>query len=607
MEYKPQEIEAKWQKLWEEQGVFSAKEEGKKVYVLEMFPYPSGRIHMGHVRNYTIGDAIARFLRFKGYSVLHPMGWDAFGLPAENAAIRHGVHPASWTYENISYMKEQLKSLGFSYDWSREITTCDPEYYRWNQWIFLKFLEHDLAYRKSAEVNWCPNDETVLANEQVIDGRCWRCGTPIIRKEVPSWYLKITAYAERLLEDLKELEGKWPERVIAQQRNWIGRSEGAILKFFVGDTPIEAFTTRPDTVFGATFVVLAPEHPLTLKLSKNPEVVSFVERIKQKSTRERSTEEEKDGVFLGVYAINPATGEKIPVWTANYVLYEYGTGAIMCVPAHDQRDYDFAIKYSLPIKQVIKPYEGEAPKDRAYEEAGLLINSNGFDGMDSREAKRAITQWLKEKGLGNLKITYRLRDWNISRQRYWGTPIPIVYCPSCGIVPVADEELPVMLPKEVEITGYGNPLERVQEFVNTICPKCKGPAKRETDTMDTFFDSSWYFLRFCDPKNSQKPFDPKVVGFWMPVDLYIGGIEHAVLHLLYARFFQKFLYDLGLVKDKEPFLRLITQGMVLKRWASIERYLEYLGEKYCLRDIHQKPLEKSVDLIREDLQRYRLG
>ncbi|MFN3947311.1 MAG: leucine--tRNA ligase [Aquificaceae bacterium] len=607
MEYKPQEIESKWQRLWEEQDLFSAKEEGRKVYVLEMFPYPSGRIHMGHVRNYTIGDAIARFLRFRGYSVLHPMGWDAFGLPAENAAIKHGVHPADWTYENIAYMKRQLKSLGFSYDWKREIATCDPEYYKWNQWIFLKFLEHGLAYRRSAEVNWCPNDETVLANEQVIEGRCWRCGTPIVRREVPSWYLKITAYAERLLEDLKELEGKWPERVIAQQRNWIGKSEGAILKFFVEDTPIEVFTTRPDTVFGATFVVLAPEHPLTLKLAKNPQVKPFVEGMRQKSTRERGMEEEKEGLFLGVYATNPATGEKIPVWTANYVLYEYGTGAIMCVPAHDQRDYDFALKYNLPIKPVIKPYEGDLPKDRAYEEPGILINSGSFDGMDSLEAKRAITQWLKERGLGDFKITYRLRDWNISRQRYWGTPIPVIYCDHCGLVPVPEKDLPVLLPREVEITGHGNPLEKVDSFLHTTCPKCGRPARRETDTMDTFFDSSWYFLRFCDPKNNKAPFSPEKVEFWMPVDLYIGGIEHAVLHLLYARFFQKFLYDIGLVKDKEPFLKLITQGMVLKRWLSIEKYLDYLREKYNTEDLYQEPVEKLVELIREDLQRYKLG
>ena len=607
MEYRPQEIEAKWQKIWEEEGIFSAKEEGKKVYVLEMFPYPSGRIHMGHVRNYTIGDAIARFLRFKSYSVLHPMGWDAFGLPAENAAIKHEVHPANWTYENIKYMKKQLKSLGFSYDWNREIATCDPEYYKWNQWIFLKFFEHGLAYRKSAEVNWCPNDETVLANEQVIDGKCWRCGTPIIRKEVPSWYLKITAYAERLLEDLKDLEGKWPERVIAQQRNWIGRSEGALIKFFVGDIPIEVFTTRPDTLFGATFVVLAPEHPLTLELSKDPKVKEFVERMKQKSTRERGIEGEKEGVFLGVYATNPATGEKIPVWTTNYVLYEYGTGAIMCVPAHDQRDYEFAIKYNLPIKPVIKPFEGDLPKDRAYELEGILINSGQFNGMESEKAKKAITQWLKERGLGDFKVSYRLRDWNISRQRYWGTPIPVVYCDECGMVPVPEKDLPVVLPKEVEITGHGNPLEKVPNFVNTTCPKCGKAARRETDTMDTFFDSSWYFLRFCDSKNAKMPFDPKRIEFWMPVDIYIGGIEHAVLHLLYARFFQKFLYDLGLVKDKEPFLKLVTQGMVLKRWVSIEKYLKYLQEKYSIENLEEESLERLKELIKDDIQTYKLG
>ncbi|MCX8075448.1 MAG: leucine--tRNA ligase [Aquificaceae bacterium] len=606
MEYRPQEIENKWQKVWEELSLFEAREEGRKVYVLEMFPYPSGRIHMGHVRNYTIGDAIARFLRFKGYSLLHPMGWDAFGLPAENAAIKQGVHPANWTYENIAYMKKQLKSLGFSYDWKRDIATCDPEYYRWNQWIFLKFMEHGLAYRKSAEVNWCPNDQTVLANEQVIEGRCWRCSTPIVRREVPSWYLKITAYAERLLEDLKELEGRWPERVIAQQRNWIGKSEGALLKFSVDDITIEVFTTRPDTVFGATFVVLAPEHPLTLELAKRggnyEQVNAFVNRMRQKSTRERGTEEEKEGVFLGVYATNPATGEKVPVWSANYVLYEYGTGAIMCVPAHDQRDYEFAIKYHLPIRYVIKPFEGEPPKGRAYEDAGVLINSGAFNGMLSLEAKRAITQWLKEKGLGESKVTYRLRDWNVSRQRYWGTPIPVVHCPNCGIVPVPEKELPVVLPEKVDITGHGNPLENVPEFVNTACPKCGSPAKRETDTMDTFFDSSWYFLRFCDPKNDRMPFSPQRVEFWMPVDFYIGGIEHAVLHLLYARFFQKFLYDLGLVKDKEPFLRLITQGMVLKRWVSVEAYLKYLEEKYQTKDLQEAPLEELRRLVKEDIK-----
>ncbi|MFN3264755.1 MAG: leucine--tRNA ligase, partial [Aquificaceae bacterium] len=449
------------------------------------------------------------------------------------------------------------------------------------------------------------NDETVLANEQVVDGRCWRCGTPIVRREVPSWYLKITAYAERLLEDLKELEGRWPERVIAQQRNWIGRSEGAVLKFFVEDIPIEVFTTRPDTVFGATFVVLAPEHPLTLELAKKSEdyqrVRAFVERMKQKSTRERGIEEEKEGVPLGVYATNPATGEKIPVWTANYVLYEYGTGAIMCVPAHDQRDYEFAVKYGLPIRHVIKPREGDLPEGRAYEEPGVLINSGQFTGMDSLDAKKAITQWLKERGLGEFRITYRLRDWNISRQRYWGTPIPIVYCENCGTVPVPEDQLPVLLPERVEITGHGNPLEKVPEFVNTICPKCGRPARRETDTMDTFFDSSWYFLRFCDPVNSEKPFAPEKAEFWMPVDLYIGGIEHAVLHLLYARFFQKFLYDLGLVKDKEPFLRLVTQGMVLKRWVSVERFLEHLSRKYGVDSAEDIELEELVKLIKIDM------
>jgi len=579
--YEPQKVEEKWQKVWEEMNLFKANEGGEKAYVLEMFPYPSGRIHMGHVRNYTIGDVLARFLRFKGYNVLHPMGWDAFGLPAENAAIKQGVHPADWTYENISYMKRQLKRLGFSYDWDREIATCDPEYYRWNQWLFLKFYEKGLAYRKLAEVNWCPNDQTVLANEQVVDGRCWRCSTPVVRKEVPSWYLKITAYAERLLEDLKLLEGKWPERVISQQRNWIGKSEGALIKFYVDDIPIEVFTTRPDTVFGATFLVLAPEHPLTLELAKRggkvQEVMSFVRKVKSIPVKERGKEEEKEGVFLGVYATNPANGEKLPVWSANYVLYEYGTGAIMAVPAHDQRDYEFALKYQLPIKYVVRPSEGDLPKDKAYEEEGVLIDSGAFSGMSSQEAKKSITSWLKERGHADFRITYRLKDWNISRQRYWGTPIPIIYCDRCGTVPVPEEDLPVLLPKNVSITGHGNPLETVEDFVNTTCPKCKGPAKRETDTMDTFFDSSWYFLRYCDPKNEKEIFQKEKVAFWMPVDFYIGGIEHAVLHLLYARFFQKFLYDLGLVKDKEPFLRLITQGMVLKKWVSIESYLSHLG------------------------------
>ena len=580
--YEPRKIEKKWQRIWEERGTFKTKGKGKKVYVLEMFPYPSGRIHMGHVRNYTIGDAVARFLKMKGYDVLHPMGWDAFGLPAENAAIKHNIHPAEWTRENISYMKNQLKALGFSYDWDREIATCDPEYYRWNQWIFLKMLERGVAYREKALVNWCPHDETVLANEQVIEGKCWRCGTPVVQKEVPSWFLRITDYAERLIEDIKKLEGRWPQRVITQQRNWIGRSEGALIRFPVGDTQVEVFTTRPDTLFGATFMVLAPEHPLTLKLAEMggrlEEVREFLEKVRRQSTRERSITEEKEGVFLGVYAKNPANGREIPVWTANYVLYEYGTGAIMAVPAHDQRDWEFAKKYGLEILPVVLPEDQEWDFEKgAYEGRGKLVNSGEFDGMDSEIAKREITRWLEEKGLGEFKVTYRLRDWNISRQRYWGTPIPVVYCDRCGTVPIPEDQLPVLLPTDVVFTGKGNPLATSEEFVNTECPKCGGPARRETDTMDTFFDSSWYFLRFCDPKNEEEPFSRESVRRWMPVDIYIGGIEHAVLHLLYARFFQKFLKDLGLVDQEEPFDRLITQGMVLKRWVSVGRLLDHLG------------------------------
>ncbi len=597
--YNPWGLEQKWQEIWEREGVFEAEEfRGEKVYVLEMFPYPSGRIHMGHVRNYTIGDAIARLLRMKGYNVLHPMGWDAFGLPAENAAIKEGVHPARWTEENIDHMRKQLRRMGFSYDWRRELATCDPEYYRWNQWIFLKMYERGIAYRKTAPVNWCPHDETVLANEQVVEGRCWRCGTPIVQREVPSWFLKITAYAERLLKDLDKLKGLWPDKVIAQQRNWIGRSEGAVIRFSVGDVPVEVFTTRADTIFGATFLVLAPEHPLALKLAEMggriEEFREFAGRVRGRSTRERTTAEEKEGVFLGVYAINPANGREISVWSADYVLYEYGTGAIMAVPAHDQRDWEFARKYGLDVVPVVLPKEGSWDfGSSAYEGEGILVNSDGFDGLESGTAKRKITEWLEEKGLAEFRVTYRLRDWNISRQRYWGTPIPIVYCERCGTVPVPENRLPVTLPLNVSFTGRGNPLSAVPEFVSTECPACGGPARRETDTMDTFFDSSWYFLRYCDPRNDRTIFDGKRVSYWMPVDIYIGGIEHAVLHLLYARFFQKFLKDIGLVEDDEPFLRLVTQGMVLKRWVSVGRLLEHLGLSE----------EDEVDLLLERLSR----
>lgn len=586
MEYNFQEIENSFLKEWEENEIFKTKEEERdKYYVLEMFPYPSGKIHMGHVRNYAIGDVVNRYYRMAGKNTLHPMGWDAFGMPAENAAIKHGVHPAKWTYENIDYMRQQLKRLGFSYDWDREVTTCNPEYYKWNQWIFLKMFEKGFAYRKSAIVNWCPHDLTVLANEQVIEGKCWRCGTPVVQKEIPSWYLKITDYAERLLEDLEKLKGKWPSQVLIMQENWIGKSEGATIKFPIKDSPdyIEVFTTRPDTIFGVTFMALAPENPLVLDLAKDTpyfeEVKAFVDKIKAMSTKERGIVEEKEGVFTGKYAINPLTNEEIPIYAANYILWGYGTGAIMAVPAHDERDFEFAKKYNLPIKVVVQPKDKEWDFEKsAYEEKGILVNSGEFSGLESSKAKQEITKYLEEKGLGKKTINYKLRDWNISRQRYWGTPIPIIYCDDCGTVPVPEEDLPVVLPQDVEFTGVGgSPLSKVEEFVNTTCPKCGKPAKRETDTMDTFVDSSWYFLRYCDPKNDKLPFDKEKVNYWMPVDIYIGGIEHAVLHLLYSRFFTKFLKDIGLVSVDEPFEKLLTQGMVLKKWISIGKLLEILG------------------------------
>ncbi|MGB9766132.1 MAG: leucine--tRNA ligase [Sulfurihydrogenibium sp.] len=588
MEYRFQDIEQEYLKKWEEEKIFKSVEnndKSTKYYVLEMFPYPSGKIHMGHVRNYAIGDVINRYYRMTGKNTLHPMGWDAFGMPAENAAIKSGIHPAKWTYENIDYMKNQLKKLGFSYDWDREVTTCNPDYYRWNQWIFLKMFEKGIAYRKSALVNWCPHDLTVLANEQVIDGKCWRCGTPVVQKEIPSWYLKITDYAERLLQDLEKLKGKWPSQVLTMQENWIGKSIGATIKFPIKDLDehLEVFTTRPDTIYGVTFMAVAPENPIVLKLAQGTpyeeEVKQFVEKIKSLSTKERGIVEEKEGVFTGRYAINPLTGEEVPIYAANYILWGYGTGAIMAVPAHDERDFEFAKKYSIPIKVVVKPTDKEWDFEKgAYEDEGILINSGPFNNLNSKDAKEKITQLLEEKGIGKKTVNYRLRDWNISRQRYWGTPIPVVYCEDCGIVPVPEKELPVVLPQNVEFTGIGgSPLSKVEEFVNTTCPKCRKPAKRETDTMDTFFDSSWYFLRYCDPKNEEKPFEKSKADYWMPVDIYIGGIEHAVLHLLYSRFFTKFLKDIGLVDIDEPFERLLTQGMVLKKWISIEKLLEILG------------------------------
>ncbi len=583
--YTPQEIEEKWQEKWEKSRLFNVKEDPQKpkYYCLEMFPYPSGRIHMGHVRNYSIGDVVARYKRMRGFNVLHPMGWDSFGLPAENAAIKHGVHPAKWTEENIAFMKKQLKRLGFSYDWDREISTCEPEYYRWEQKIFIEMLEKGLAYKKKAPVNWCERCHTVLANEQVIGGKCWRCGEEVVIKDLEQWFFRITAYAEELLEGLKKLKGKWPERVLTMQENWIGKSEGAEIEFEVEglNEKIRVFTTRPDTVYGITFMSVAPEHPIVEKLIKNhPEyekVKQEIERLKKQPKSARLMESfEKEGIFTGSYCINPFTQERVPIFVANFVLYEYGTGAVMAVPAHDQRDFEFAKKYNLPIKVVIQP-EGKSlnpeEMEEAYEGEGILVNSGPFTGMKNEEAKKAIIKYMEEKGFGKGAVSYRLKDWLISRQRYWGAPIPVVYCPECGIVPVPESELPVTLPKNAPFSGVGNPLEQVEEFVKARCPKCGKEAKRETDTMDTFVESSWYFFRFCSPKYDKGPFKKEEADYWMPVDQYIGGIEHAVLHLLYSRFYTRVLRDLGYTELDEPFDALLTQGMVIKDGAKMSKSL----------------------------------
>ena len=575
--YNPQQIEAKWQRVWAEQQTFRVTENSSrpKFYCLEMFPYPSGRIHMGHVRNYAIGDVLARFKIMRGYNVLHPMGWDAFGLPAENAAIEQGVHPAAWTTENIRYMRNQLERLGISYDWSREINTCEPDYYKWNQWFFLKFYEKGLAYRKRSAVNWCPSCETVLANEQVEEGRCWRCESVVVQKELEQWFFRITAYAEELLTGCDRLPA-WPARVLTMQRNWIGKSIGVEVDFPLAeplsDLPaIRIFTTRQDTIFGATFMSLAPESPLVERLVEGrPEakaVREFVARVsRQEKALRTAADREKEGVFTGACAVNPFTLEPIPIWVANFVLYEYGTGAIMAVPAHDQRDFEFANTYGIPVRLVIQNPEGtlREPLTAAYEEqTGTLVNSGQFSGLPVAEGKERIADFIETCGTGARTVNYRLRDWGISRQRYWGTPIPIIYCQKCGTVPVPEADLPVMLPKDVPFTGKGaSPLAQAEAFVKTTCPKCKGPARRETDTMDTFVDSSWYFLRYCSPHETTRPVDPAKVDRWMAVDQYIGGIEHAVLHLLYARFFTKAVRDLGLVKVDEPFTSLLTQGMV---------------------------------------------
>ncbi|MFN3550580.1 MAG: leucine--tRNA ligase [Endomicrobiia bacterium] len=563
------EKELYWQKKWEEEKIFETNFDvnKKKFYCLVMFPYPSGKLHMGHVRNYVIGDVIANYFRMKGYNVFHPIGWDAFGLPAENAAIKHNVHPKKWTKDNIENMKKQLKRLGISYCWENEISTCDPEYYKWNQWFFIKMYERGLVYRKKSLVNWCPKCQTVLANEQVQQSLCWRCESLVEQKELDQWFIKITDYAERLLEGHNLLLGKWPQEVLTMQKNWIGKSEGTEIKFQVLDLnlQIEVFTTRADTLFGATFLAVSPEHQFAKFVAmENKNVSSFFEKVFKKSLQERKLAKEKTGVFSGYYAINPINNKKIPIYIADYVLMDYGTGAIMCVPAHDQRDFEFAKQYNLPIIEVIKPISGKTSlPNSAYELDGIMVNSDKFDGLTSQEGRIKITEYLQSKDLATKKVYYKLKDWLISRQRYWGTPIPVIYCDNCGILPVKEEDLPVILPENVNITGLGeSPLKYVEDWVNTKCYKCAAKAKRETDTMDTFVDSSWYYARYCDPKNSSLPFDKKIINYWLPVDQYIGGIEHACMHLIYSRFWHKFMYDLGLVNTEEPFEKLLTQGMV---------------------------------------------
>ena len=567
-------IAEKWQSIWKENHTFKAvKDDSKeKFYCLEMFPYPSGKLHMGHVRNYSLGDSYARFKRMQGYNVLYPMGYDSFGLPAENAAIKHKEDPEKWTAECIAMMRKQQEQLGFSYDWDRLVETYKPEYYKWNQWIFLKLYEKGLVYRKKSAVNWCPHCKTVLANEQVIDGKCWRCHTKVEVKHIEQWFLRITAYADELLKDLDQLD--WPERVKVMQRNWIGRSEGTLVDFKLEDSDkkLQVFTTRPDTLFGVKFLVIAPEHPIVPELikgtGKEKEVNEFIRRvvIEEKATR-TAQDKEKEGLFIGKYAINPVNEEKIPIYLANFVLLDYGTGIVMAVPAHDQRDFEFAKKYGIDMRLVIKPKQKDLKVEdmiEAYDGEGILINSGKFSGLNDKEARDKITAFLEKKGLGKKTVQYKLRDWLISRQRYWGTPIPMIKCPKHGYVPVPYDQLPVMLPKDVQFTGEGNPLKTSKTFVNTKCPICGADAERETDTMDTFFDSSWYFLRYISPKEDKLPFNKGDVKYWMPVDQYIGGIEHAVLHLLYSRFFTKALRDIGLLNFDEPFKKLLTQGMVLK-------------------------------------------
>lgn len=616
--YNFEEIEKKWQQVWSDEHAFKTvdDETKEKYYVLEMFPYPSGKLHMGHVRNYSIGDAIARFKKMKGYNVLHPMGWDSFGLPAENAAIKNGIHPAIWTDSNIAEMHKQLAGLGFSYDWDREVATCKDDYYRWMQWLFIQFQKKGLAYKKENPVNWCPSCRTVLANEQVVEGCCERCHTPVTKKHLSQWYLKITDYANRLLEELDTLDG-WPNKVKLMQKNWIGKSTGAQIRFAIDgtDRELEVFTTRCDTVYGVTFMVMAPEHPYVTELTKGTEYEQatndYIDECTHKSEIERvSLTKEKTGVFIGHYCVNPFNGKKIPIYISDYVMMDYGTGAVMAVPAHDQRDFEFARKFGLdivPVVDVEDPAVDLNNLESAAPAEGRLINSGEFNGMDNLKAIPRIIDLIEDKRIGQKTVKYKLRDWLISRQRYWGCPIPMVYCEDCGWVPENEKNLPVKLPTDIEFTGKGeSPIATSKTFIETICPCCGKPARREIDTMDTFVDSSWYFLRYCDPKNTEKPFDKQKADYWMNVDQYIGGVEHAILHLLYARFFQKVLADLGLVTATEPFRNLLTQGMVIKDGAKMSKSLgnvvspEEIQKKYGadtarLFILFAAPPEKELD------------
>ncbi len=578
--YDHNRIELKWHERWLEADHYKAEEGSSKpkFYVLEMLPYPSGTLHIGHIRNYSIGDALARYKWMRGFNVLHPMGWDAFGLPAENAAIANQRPPREWTLHNIAAMKKTHRRFAFSYDWDREVSTCEPEYYRWNQWFFLRMLERGLAYRKKALVNWCPKCATVLANEQVVEGCCWRHeDTAVEQRALEQWFLKITAYADQLLDDMAALEGGWPERVLTMQRNWIGRSEGAEVDFHLSGTgePIRVFTTRVDTIYGATCVILAPEHPLNETLLDHAGRTRAKAMVDARAGRDPG-DIEKEGFFTGHYAINPYSAEKVPIWIANFVLMGYGTGAIMAVPAHDERDFEFCRKYGIAVRPVIRPVDGELAAEpgmtASFSEYGIVENSGEWSGLPSEEARRRMAAFAEENGFGTAAVTFRIKDWGISRQRYWGTPIPVVHCPACGVVPVPEDQLPVILPDRIEITGTGrSPLENVPGFVNVQCPKCGGPARRETDTMDTFIDSSWYFYRYCDPHNDRMPFDPAKIAYWFEIDQYIGGVEHAILHLIYSRFFTKMMRDIGLIRNSEPARRLFTQGMVIAEGAKMSK------------------------------------